>query len=92
MVYGEGTELEYRCDDGLYPNGTITSVCIDSENRRDWVPNPVNESCHKPGMTIIMIGFFWLNTIHFCPLPSCVHDSTRYRTRADRIFQHGSNC
>ena len=50
MLNVESTELEYCCDPGLSPSGIIKSVFMDSENGREWVPNPAKEECHLPGI------------------------------------------
>ena len=37
----EGSEVFYRCDPGLVPEGTLTAVCT----RNGWSPNPADLRC-----------------------------------------------
>ena len=39
----EGSEVFYRCDPGLVPEGIMRTVC----SRNGWNPNPADLSCTK---------------------------------------------
>ena len=45
----EGSVAEYKCDEGLLPNGTMVATCTDTGNEGEWIPNPANEKCRKQG-------------------------------------------
>ena len=45
-----GTEVTYRCNDGLFPTGVITSTCTNVGGRGEWVPDPAHLMCSAPGM------------------------------------------
>ena len=47
-----GSEITYRCDDGLFPTGVMTSTCTDVGGRREWVPDPAQLMCRVPGILI----------------------------------------
>ncbi|XP_064402927.1 uncharacterized protein LOC135348582 isoform X2 [Halichondria panicea] len=40
-----GSEITYRCDDGLFPPDVRTSTCTDVEGRGEWVENPRSLVC-----------------------------------------------
>ena len=45
-----GSEVTYRCDDGLFPTGVMTSTCTDVGERGEWVPDPSQLMCTLPGL------------------------------------------
>ncbi len=45
-----GSEVTYRCDDGLFPLDVRTSTCTDVGGRGEWVENPGSLVCReRPG-------------------------------------------
>ena len=47
-----GSEVIYRCDEGLFPPDVRTSICTDVEGSGEWVENPGSLVCReRPGKT-----------------------------------------
>ncbi len=45
-----GSEVTYRCGEGLFPPDVGTSTCTDVEGRGEWVENPGSLVCReRPG-------------------------------------------
>ena len=45
-----GSEVTYRCDEGLFPPDVKTSTCTDVDGRGEWVENPESLVCRgRPG-------------------------------------------
>ena len=45
-----GSEVTYRCDEGLFPFDVRTSTCTDVGGRGEWVENPGSLMCReRPG-------------------------------------------
>ena len=45
-----GSEVTYRCGEGLFPPDVRTSICTDVEGSGEWVENPGSLVCReKPG-------------------------------------------
>ncbi|XP_064403144.1 sushi, von Willebrand factor type A, EGF and pentraxin domain-containing protein 1-like [Halichondria panicea] len=42
-----GSEVIYRCDEGLFPPDVRTSTCTDVEGRGEWVENPRSLVCRE---------------------------------------------
>ena len=48
--YSLGSKVTYRCDDGLFPMGVMTSVCKTVMGRVEWVEDPGAVVCREtPG-------------------------------------------
>ena len=47
-----GSEVTYRCDDGLFPTSVMTSTCTDVGGRGEWVPDPAQLVCRVLGMLL----------------------------------------
>ena len=48
--YVQGTTVTFQCDDGLFPNDTMTATCRDMSGMGEWDPNPVDLTCReRPG-------------------------------------------
>ena len=48
-----GSQVIYRCDDGLFPLDVRTSTCTDVGGRGEWVENPGSLVCRvSPGNTV----------------------------------------
>ena len=43
--YSLGSKVTYRCDDGLFPVGTMISVCTSVNGRGKWVDDPGTVVC-----------------------------------------------
>ena len=45
-----GSQVIYRCDEGLFPPDVRTSTCTDVGDRGEWVENPGSLVCReRPG-------------------------------------------
>ncbi len=45
-----GSEVKYRCGEGLFPFGEGSSTCTDVEGRGEWVIDPGSLVCREmPG-------------------------------------------
>ena len=48
--YVEGTIVTFQCDDGLFPNDTMTATCRNLSGTGEWEPNPADVVCRiEPG-------------------------------------------
>ena len=48
--YVQGTTVTFQCDNGLFPNDTMTATCRDMSGRGEWEPNPADLVCRiEPG-------------------------------------------
>ncbi len=48
-----GSEVKYRCDEGLFPSDERSSTCTDVEGRGEWVRDPGSLVCREiPGESI----------------------------------------
>ena len=51
--YVQETTVTFQCDDGLFPNDTMTATCTDMSGTGEWNPNPANLICRVvPGRLI----------------------------------------
>ncbi len=52
-----GSQVIYRCDEGLFPPDVRTSTCTDVGGRGEWVENPGSLVCReRPGEMYIYIA------------------------------------
>ena len=62
--YVQGTTVNFQCDDGLFPNGTMTTTCRNMSGRGEWDTNPADLTCReKPGLFIIFCTQNTLSTL-----------------------------
>ncbi len=50
LPFSLGSQVTYRCDEGLFPPDVRTSTCTDVEGSGEWVENPGSLVCReRPG-------------------------------------------
>ncbi len=54
--FSQGSDITYRCDEGLFPPDVRTSTCTDVEGMGQWVKNPGSLVCReRPGTSKILL-------------------------------------
>ncbi len=58
-----GSEVIYRCDDGLFPFDVRTSTCTDVGGSGEWVENPGSLVCRETP-SIVYINFLFIFAVY----------------------------
>ena len=68
------SEVIFQCNDGLFPRGQLTAVCM-SDGR--WSPDPTNVECHIQSCEMRFVYRIISFRCHHCFLSACIQSTVQ---------------